>query len=66
MGSAVESHRYLGRCDLDGGGQVDQIPENLARLGIGVTPHAVGEAPIESACHHEEREIKVHFECHRR
>ena len=65
MGSAVESHTYLGWRDLDGGGEVDQVTENLACLGIGVAPHAVGEAPIEPACHHEEREIKVHFECDR-
>jgi len=54
MGSAVESHTYLGRGDLDGGGEVDQVTENLACLCIGVAPHAVGEAPIESACHNEE------------
>jgi hypothetical protein len=57
MGSAVEIYIYPGWGDLDSGGDVDQVTENLACLGIGVAPHAVGEAPIESACHHEERGI---------
>ena len=42
MGAAVESHMDLGWRDLDGCGEVDQVPENLACLGVGVTPHAVG------------------------
>ena len=62
MGSAVEIHRNLGWSDLDGGGEVEQVTEDLSCLGIGVAPHAVGEAAIESACHHEECEIKIHLE----
>jgi len=61
MGSAVESqHIWDGVTLTVAGGRPGHGKPGV--LCIGVAPHAVGEAPIESACHNEECEIKVHFE----
>jgi hypothetical protein len=62
MCSAMKSHMNLLWSYLDSGGEVNQVSKNLACLGIGIAPHAVGEAPIKSACDDKESEIKIDLE----
>jgi hypothetical protein len=48
MGAAVESDRDFIVGDGDISRHVDEIPEDLARLGIIVATHAAGHQAIEA------------------
>src|SRR5882672_10138484 len=62
MGAAMESHRDFVLGDGDVGRHVDEIAEDLARLGIVVAAHAAGHEAIEPRCENEQRHVEVDFE----
>jgi len=65
MGTAMESHRDFVLGDGDFGRHVDEIAENLARLGIVVAAHAAGHEAIEPRCENEQRHVEVDLESDR-
>ena len=43
---------------------IDQIPEDLARLCVGVASHPLSDQPVEAAGQDEQGHVKVHFQAH--
>ena len=62
MGAAVEPYRHFAFRDGNIGGHIDQVAEDLSRLRIVVTAHAVRHQAIETAGEYEQRHIEVDLE----
>ena len=65
MGSAVESnsHFVIGHGDV--GRHVDEITEDLARLGIVISTHAASHQAIERLRDDQERHVEIDLEADR-
>ena len=62
MGAAVEPHGDFGLGDGDVGWHVDEIAEDLARLGIVIATHTASHETIEPRSEDEQRHVEVDFE----
>ena len=65
VGTAVEANVDLGLGDGDVGWGVDEVAEDVASLGVGVTAHAPGQQTVEAAGDDQERHVEVDFESDR-
>jgi len=65
MGAAMETHPDFVLGDGDVGRHVDEIAEDLARLGVVVAAHATGHETIEPRCENEQRHVEVDLEADR-
>ena len=65
MGAAMELHRDFVVGDGYVGRHVDEIAEDLARLGIVVAAHAAGHKAIEPRREDEQRHVEIDLESDR-
>ena len=66
MGAAVEAHGNFGWRGGDIGRHVDQVAEDLARLGIVIATHAAGHDAVEAGGKDEQCHVEVGLEGDRR
>lgn len=62
MGAPVEMDSDAGVVDVDGGGHVDQVAEDLPGLGVSVAAHATRDEPIEAAGDDQQSHVEVDLE----
>ncbi len=59
MGPPVKLYNDLGGGHRDRGRHIDEIPEDLARLGVRVAPHGPRQEPVEATGDDEEGHVEV-------
>ena len=65
VGAPMESHPDFIFGDGDVSRHVDEVAEDLTRLGIVVAAHAAGHEAIEAGSENEERHVEVDLEADR-
>jgi len=65
MRPAMKTNLDLFRSDLDIGRHIDQIPEDMTRLGLGIPPHPPGQQPIQTGRDDQKSHVEVHLQTDR-
>ena len=64
MSSTVEADNDMSVSDFNIGWGVKEVPEEVPCLGVTISSHSLGQAPVEPAGDDEEDHVKVNLQAH--